>query len=103
MTQKDIHPTYPKPPSEKHVVFDILDLTTLERNILITTWNMGKDLSSISRAISVPRTSLLYSLKKLQKRRLIKLVPDGGSRGGYWKCNIPHIARHFRALAWPRS
>jgi len=57
MLQKDIHPTYPKPPSEKHVVFDILGLTILERNILITTWNMGKDLSSISRAISVPRTS----------------------------------------------
>lgn len=55
------------------VVMNVMGLSRNETLVLnaLLTFQMGRDVSKISRAAGVKRTTALYSLKKLEKRNLV--------------------------------
>lgn len=80
---------------DKHKIpqatIDILGLTKYEIKIIETISNIGKKVSTISRITKIPRTSLLYILKALEKRRLVAPVKIG--KYTYWKSNTINAFR----------
>jgi sugar-specific transcriptional regulator TrmB len=67
----------------------ILGLTKYEIRILESIPNMGKQISTISRTTKIPRTSLLYILRKLEKRKLVKSNKNG--KYTYWRSIIKYL------------
>jgi DNA-binding Lrp family transcriptional regulator len=65
---------------------DILGLTPSERRIIQTTSKMALNVSNIAASTKVPRTSLLYILNKLEKRKLIRRMRVG--KRFFWKSDI---------------
>lgn len=52
-----------------------------ERKILLSLEKMGKNVSQISELTGIPRTSLLYMLKKLEARKIVRKVTSANGSG----------------------
>jgi hypothetical protein len=55
------------------VVMEVIGLTANETKVLnaLLTFQMGRDVAKVSKVAGLPRTTTLYTLKKLQKRGLV--------------------------------
>ncbi len=67
----------------------LLGLTVYEKKILESITNMGKRVSTIARLTKIPRTSLLYVLKRLKARKLVRSIKQ--DKQVYWKSALTHI------------
>ncbi len=72
----------------------ILGLSRQENAILSAISDMAKQISTIARLTKLPRTSLLYILKNLEKRNLVK--PIKINKHKYWKSNTINAFRMLR-------
>ncbi len=66
---------------------NILGLTKYDRKILEAISGVAKQISTISRITKLPRTSLLYRLRGLEKRKLVMPVKNG--KFTHWKSKLP--------------
>lgn len=73
-------------PNDKKVnAFNYFGLSTNEKLILDAA-KIARNISRISRMTRIPRTSLLYMLKKLERRELVKTVEYGKRK--FWKTSV---------------
>ncbi len=68
---------------------DLFCLKPSEKKIIVAISKMGKPIADISRNTGIPRTSLLYMLRKLQETSIVKPVMIGKRK--YWRSNIPQV------------
>ena len=67
-----------------------------EEAIMRSILKFGFSISDIARKTKLPRTSLLYVLKKLQKRNLVRTIEDGDKI--YWRACLEDVRRAFKKL-----
>ena len=79
---------------------NILGLTESERLIIHATTKMAKSITKLAGITEIPRTSLLYMLKKLENRGLVKQIRIG--KRTRWKSVIEKPLRSL-ASAYARS
>jgi DNA-binding MarR family transcriptional regulator len=72
--------------------FTVLGLSRIERKIIIATWKMAKEMSIIALHADIPRGSVVYAVKNLEKRKLLKKRPSIGA-SMCWRANLPEAIR----------
>lgn len=72
----------------------ILGLTKQENKIMWAISDMAKHVSDIARITKLPRTSLLYILRGLEKRNLVKSLKN--RKYTYWKSNTINAFRMLK-------
>ncbi|MEI8327900.1 MAG: helix-turn-helix domain-containing protein [Candidatus Taylorbacteria bacterium] len=67
------------------VVLGVIGLTENEEAVLnaLLTFQMGKDVAKVGRVAGLPRTTTLYTLKKLEKRGLAFTTLHG--KRNWWR------------------
>jgi hypothetical protein len=75
----------------------ILGLTKQENKIMWAISDMAKQISDIARITKLPRTSLLYILRGLERRNLVKSLRD--RKYTYWKSNTINAFRMLKNTA----
>jgi predicted transcriptional regulator len=75
----------------------ILGLTKQENKIMWAISDMAKHISDIARITKLPRTSLLYILKNLEKRNLVRSLKN--KKYTYWKSNTINAFRMLKNTA----
>jgi hypothetical protein len=73
--------------------FDLLGLSEAERKVMIAT-RLSKTISGIAFQTKIPQTSILYMLKKLEKRGLVMRVGEG-HKNVRWASNLRGALRLF--------
>lgn len=72
----------------------ILGLTRQENKIMWAISDMAKQISTIARLTGIPRTSLLYILRNLEKRNLVRSLRNGKYTN--WKSNTINAFRMLK-------
>ena len=74
---------------ERSDPFELFGLNPSEKKIILAISKLGKSVAMISRHAGIPRTSILYILKKLQKKSYVWSTIVGKRK--FWRSNIPQI------------
>lgn len=77
-------------------LWDLFGLNPAEKKIIKSLTKLAKNSAVISRHTEIPKTSLTYILRKLEKRKLIIKIEKG--KKVYWKSNLPKIMRFISNL-----
>ncbi len=80
----------PHLPENSSIALKILGLNHSEKKILESTSKLALPISTIARMTGIPRTSILYILKKLQKRALVKKIATDGNIP-FWKSDLSKV------------
>lgn len=75
---------------------ELLGLNSSEKKIIVAISKMGKSITQISRHTGIPRTSILYTLRRLQEKSFARPVTFGKRR--VWRSNIPAILLYIKNL-----
>ncbi len=78
---------------------DMMGLTDAERAIITATSQYARSISQISRKTKVPRSSLLYILRKLQERSLVRAVRHENGKWTKWVSTIDKTIRHLNYVS----
>jgi hypothetical protein len=79
--------------------FDVLNLSTVERKIILATWRMNKTVPQIAKMTGIRVNSLPYMLKRLEQRHLMKKQPPTGALLATWRSDVPKAVRTLQPLA----
>lgn len=83
-------------PSSRARAFDVIGLTLKERSVVQAISKMAMTVSMISRHTKIPRTSILYVLKKLKNRQLVYEVRY--RKQVLWRSNLHKPLQQLRSL-----
>lgn len=77
-------------------IYTVLGFSNAERKIMLSIPGMAKSVALISRHAKIPTMTIVYCLKKLEKRNLVRKIKRG--KRIIWKSNLPRIIRHFKNI-----
>jgi len=77
-------------------IYNVLGFTVAERKVMLTLTKMAKSVAMISRHSQVPTMTVVYCLKKLEARKLVRKIRN--EKRVAWKSNLPRIVRHFKNI-----
>ncbi len=82
---------------KKQVILETLDLTKAERAVLdvLLAYRMARNVSQIAKNAGIPRTTVLYVLKRFQKRKIVKNTLVGKRYHWMYNRTIGPIRRAF--------